>query len=81
MLETFEQTVCFKNGCHQVELPWKCGRDTSELKHNGNIARKRFEALKKRLRTDNVLYERYSDVIQEYLPQEISEEVQDKQIA
>ncbi|KAK3522808.1 hypothetical protein QTP86_001571 [Hemibagrus guttatus] len=81
VLETFEQTVCFKNGRYQVELPWKCGKDTSELKDNGNVARKRFEALKKRFRTDNVLYERYSDVIQEYLQQEICEEVQDKQIA
>lgn len=81
VLETFEQTVCFKNGRYQVELPWKCGRDTSELKDDGNVARKRFKALKKRFRTDNVLYERYSDVIQEYLQQEICEEVEDTQIA
>ncbi|GAA6071844.1 uncharacterized protein LOC112140627 [Tachysurus ichikawai] len=80
-LETFEQTVCFKNKRYQVELPWICGRDTSELKDNGNVAKKRFEALKKRFRTDNVLYERYSYVIQKYLQQEICEEVQDTQIA
>ncbi|GAA6090919.1 uncharacterized protein LOC112140627 [Tachysurus ichikawai] len=81
VLETFEQTVCFENGCYQVELPWKCARDKSELKDNANVARKRFETLKKRFRADNVFYERYSDVIQEYLQQEICEEVQDTQIA
>lgn len=76
-LEKFEQTVSFKDGCYLVELPWKHSRDTSELKDNCNIAKRRFEALKKRFRTDHVLYERYNAVIQEHLQQGICEEVKD----
>lgn len=76
-LETFEQTVIFKDGRYLVELPWKHDRDTSELKDNYKVARKRFEALTKRFRNDDVLYERYNDVIQDYLQQDICEEVQD----
>ncbi|KAK3568154.1 hypothetical protein QTP86_032209, partial [Hemibagrus guttatus] len=75
-LETFEQTVSFKDRHYLMELPWKNGRDTSELKENCNVVR-RFEALKKRFRIDNALYERYNEVIQEYLQQEICEEVKD----
>lgn len=38
----------------------------SGLKDKCKVAR-RFEALKKRFRLDDVLYKRYNDVFQEYL--------------
>lgn len=57
-------------------MPWKYGRDMSGLKDKCKVAR-RFEALKKRFRMDDVLYKRYNYVFQEYLQQDLCEKVQD----
>lgn len=72
-LQRFENTTQFKNGRYAVELPWR--HEKAELPDNYRIAKRRFEGLKRRLRADVVFYQRYNEVIEDYLQQGIVEEV------
>lgn len=72
-LEMFERTTTFKDGRYHVELPWK--PDKTELQDNYRVAKKRFEGLKKRLKKDVTFYSRYNDVVEDYLQQNIAEDV------
>ncbi|XP_056094778.1 uncharacterized protein LOC130073406 [Rhinichthys klamathensis goyatoka] len=72
-LHMFEKTTQYKNGRYEVELPWR--PDKPELPDNYRIARKRFEGLKRKWRSDVVLYHRYNEVVNEYLKQGIVEDV------
>ena len=46
-----------------------------ELQDNYTIAKKRFEGLKKRLKKDVTLYSRYNEVVENYLQQDMAEDV------
>ncbi|XP_021424211.2 uncharacterized protein LOC110493928 [Oncorhynchus mykiss] len=46
-----------------------------ELQDNYRIAKKRFECLKKRLKKDVTLYSRYNEVVEDYLQQDMAEDV------
>jgi len=72
-LRMFEKTTQYKNGRYEVELPWR--PDKPELPDNYRIAKKRFEGLKRRLRSDVVMYHRYNEVVNDYLQQGIVEDV------
>ena len=72
-LQRFENTTQFKNGRYAVELPWR--HEKPELPDNYRIAKRRFEGLKRRLRADVVFYQRYNEVMEDYLQQGIVEEV------
>ncbi|KAG1927518.1 hypothetical protein F2P79_024188 [Pimephales promelas] len=72
-LRMFEKTTQYKNGRYEVELPWR--PDKPELPDNYRIAKKRFEGLKRRLRSDVVMYHRYNEVVNGYLQQGIVEDV------
>lgn len=75
VLQSFEQTTTLENGRYQVELPWRC--DKGQLSDNFRVAKRRFESLIRKLKTDATLYARYNNVIQDYLQQGICEEVVD----
>lgn len=68
-LQNFEQTVTYKSGHYQVELPWRY--DKPVLPDNFRVAKRRFEGLMRRLKMDATLYSRYNDVITDYLQQGI----------
>ena len=72
-LQIFERTTTFKDGRYHVELPWKPER--ADLQDNYRIATKRFEGLKRRLKKDVTFYSRYNEVVEDYLQQNIAEEV------
>lgn len=72
-LERFEKTTQFRDGRYEVELPWR--REKPELPDNYRIAKKRFKGLNRRLQTDVVFFQRYSEVIEDYLKEGIVEEV------
>lgn len=72
-VQHFNQTVRFKDGRYQVELPWKPNKQ--ELQNNFKVAKTRFERLKKTLKADVTFYTQYKDVIQDYLQQGICEDV------
>ncbi|XP_030584685.1 uncharacterized protein LOC115779925 [Archocentrus centrarchus] len=74
-LQMFGKTTQFKDGRYEVELPWR--HENPELPDNYQIAKKRFEGLKRKLRADVIFYKRYSEVIEDYLQQGIVEEVTD----
>lgn len=72
-LQNFEQTVTYKNGHYEVELPWR--HDKPALPDNFRVAKRRFESLKRRVKKDATLNYRYNDVITDYLQQGICEDV------
>ena len=72
-LQMFEETTTFKDGRYHVALPWKPER--AELHDNYRVAKKRFEGLKKRLKKDVTFYSRYNEVVEDYLQQNIAEDV------
>ncbi|KAJ7983908.1 hypothetical protein DPEC_G00369930 [Dallia pectoralis] len=72
-LQSFNHALTYKDGRYHVELPWR--PDKPDLPDNFTVAKRRFEGLKKKLRTDATLYTRYNDVIQDYLQQGICEDV------
>ena len=72
-LQIFERTTTFKDGRYHVELPWKPER--ADLQDNYRIAKKRFEGLKRRLKKDVTFYSRYNEVVEDYLQQDIAEDV------
>ncbi|KAJ8011700.1 hypothetical protein DPEC_G00060970 [Dallia pectoralis] len=74
-LQSFNHALTYKDGRYQVELPWRA--DKPDLPDNFTVAKRRFEGLKKKLRTDATLYTRYNEVIQDYLQQGICEDVPD----
>ncbi|CAI5682672.1 unnamed protein product [Oreochromis niloticus] len=72
-LQMFERTTMFKDGRYQVELPWRPER--VELSDNYRVAKKRLEGLSKRSKKDVTLFSRYNQVVEDYLDQNIAEEV------
>lgn len=72
-LQRFEETSIFKDGCYQVELPWR--QEHPALQDNYQVARKRLKGLKRKLRKDVTLCGRYNDVVEDYLQQGMAEDV------
>ncbi|XP_044027348.1 uncharacterized protein LOC122864200 isoform X1 [Siniperca chuatsi] len=80
VLRDFEKTTTFENGRCQVELQWRA--DKTQLQDNLRVAKRRFESLVKKLKTDATLCERYNNVIQDYLQQGICEDaIEDTTVA
>lgn len=75
ILQRLEQTSTFENGRYQVELPWRC--DKGQLTDNFRVAKRRFESLTRKLKTDATLFARYNNMIQDYMQNGICEEVAD----
>ena len=73
-LQLFEKTVQFKEERYEVRLPWK--NEDHYLPSNYNVAKRRFDQLVKKFQNNVPLYEKYSDVIKEYVSQGIVERVQ-----
>ena len=73
-LQLFEKTVQFKEERYEVRLPWK--NEDHDLPSNYNVAKRRFDQLVKKFQSNVPLYEKYSDVIKEYVSQGIVERVQ-----
>lgn len=69
--QNFDQSVRYNKGRYEVTLPWR--QDAPELPDNLRIARKRFEGLKRKLKTDVTLFRRYNDMIEGHLQQGICE--------
>ncbi|XP_054628394.1 uncharacterized protein LOC129179316 [Dunckerocampus dactyliophorus] len=69
----FNTSVSYKKERYEVKLPWK--QESPELPDNQRIARKRFESLTRKLKTDVMLFKRYKDVIEDYMQQGICESV------
>lgn len=61
---------------YEVKLPWQ--QDAPELSDNLRITQKRFENLKRKLKTDVTLFKGYNDVMEDYLQQGICEGVREK---
>lgn len=72
--ESFDRSVRLQNERYEVALPWH--QDAPDLSDNKKIAQKRFETLKRKLKSDVTLFQRY-DVIEDYTKHCICEDVQE----
>ena len=73
--DTFNQTISFREGRYQVELPWKPHH--RPLPTNLELCRKRLTNLLKKLKSTPEILHEYNRVIQEQLQKGIVEEVPD----
>lgn len=69
--QCFQRSLKSREGRYEVRLPWR--QDVLKLPNNKRVAQKRFESLKRRLKTDVSLFERYNEVIEDYLQQGMCE--------
>lgn len=58
-----------------MELPRR--QDAPDLQDNKRVIQKRFETLKRKLKSDATLFKRYNDVIEDYMQQGICEDIPD----
>ncbi len=70
-LQQFTETVGFQNGRFVVTWPWKVPRHV--LQDNFPVAIGRFRHLARRLQTNQALFQKYNNIIQEQLAQGIIE--------
>lgn len=70
--QNFDRSVRYSKARYEVELPWK--QDAPEHPNNLRIAWKKFEGLKRKLKTDVMLFKRYN-VTEDYLQQGICEDI------
>lgn len=71
--QSFDRSVTFSNGRYKVALPWR--PNVPHLPDNMRVAQKRFQTLKRKLKSDVTLFERYNDVIKDYEQQGVCENV------
>ncbi|GBM14569.1 hypothetical protein AVEN_34980-1 [Araneus ventricosus] len=77
--EQFKETVKFnQKNRYEVCLPW--GDDSFPLPDNFNLAKKRLEVIAENLLSRN-LYEKYENVLLEWLAEGIIEEVPSNEVA
>ncbi|GFX12286.1 DUF1758 domain-containing protein [Trichonephila clavipes] len=72
ILRKFDKSVNFVDGRYRVNLPWKPGMREA-LQNNKTVARKRFEGLVRRFKSDHELFCEYKDVIDDYVREGIVE--------
>ena len=73
VLETFKETVTFKNQRYEVGLPWKEAHDA--LPDNRSLSQRRLQSLLKRLSREPELLKEYDRVIKDQLDKGIIERV------
>ena len=64
-LEMMEQSLKRKDGHFQVALPWR--EEPVNIPNNKPMAERRLESLKRRLRKDGKLFEKYKQAMQYYI--------------
>lgn len=75
-LRKFEETIKYDNGRYEVCLPWK--DEQMMIDDNYGPAENRFSQLVRKLQRNSTLYNRYNEVIHEYLSEGIVEIVHSK---
>ena len=73
VLETFKETVIFKNQRYEVGLPWKEAHDP--LPENRSLSQRRLQSLLKRLSRKPELLKEYDRVIKDQLDKGMIERV------
>lgn len=74
MMQLFEKSVQFNEGRYQVSLPLK--NENNNLSSNYDVAKRCFDQLIKKFQKDLPLFDRYREVIQDYINQGIAEHVE-----
>ena len=69
----YKKTIMFKNGCYEVNLPWKLTQ--TRLPSNTDLAGRRLNGLLKRLYHHPEVLQVYHAVMQEQLQQGVIEKV------
>lgn len=72
-LQQFNETVCFKDGRHEIKWPWKSLNPN--LPDNYGLAYGRLKSIMRRLESDPVVLQKYNDIIQDQLKKNIIEVV------
>ena len=71
-----EKSLKVIDGYYQLDLPF---RKKLQFPNNRSLAEKRLKSLKKRLKKDQDLYEKYKDVINEYIEKGYASKIEENQ--
>lgn len=69
-LDIMEDSVKLENGHYEIALPWKTY--PPNLRNNRTVAERRLELLKKRLRRDPIVHEKYTAFMNDLLSKDYS---------
>ena len=77
-LEMMEQSLKRKDGHFQVALPWR--EKPVKIPNNKPMAEKRLESLKRRLKKDGELFDKYKRAMQDYIDKGHAERIPKKEL-
>ena len=72
-LDIMEESVKLENGHYEIALPWKTY--PPNLKTNRTVAERRLELLKKRLRREPIVHQKYTAFVDDLLSRDYAREV------
>ena len=78
-LDIMEDSVKLENGHYEIALPWKTY--PPNLRNNRTVAERRLELLKKRLRREPIVHEKYTAFMNDLLSKDYSRKVTSQELA